>query len=142
MGGPEQESGHDFDLMAAVTGQEDRRPVKLEFTRKEDFVAVHGRWPTRNITKSALRTTAPHRDSAQGHQRLGAYRKGRGDISAIEVYQCPNVEQSTSYAYTNMAVSANYRAPAYPQTCFALESVMDDIAHKVKMDRSNSASRT
>jgi CO/xanthine dehydrogenase Mo-binding subunit len=126
---------HDFDLMAAVLAKRTGAPVKLEFTRKEDFVAVHGRWPTTQYYKVGAKNdgtiTAIQLKATSG---MGAYRKGQGDISAIEVYQCPNVEQSTSYAYTNMAVSANYRAPAYPQTCFALESVMDDIAHKVKMD--------
>jgi xanthine dehydrogenase molybdenum-binding subunit len=127
--------GHDFDLMAAVLAKKTGAPVKLEFTRKEDFVAVHGRWPTTQYYKVGAKNdgtiTAIQLKATSG---MGAYRKGQGDISGIEVYQCPNVEQSTSYAYTNMAVSANYRAPAYPQTCFALESVMDDIAHKVKMD--------
>jgi xanthine dehydrogenase molybdenum-binding subunit len=126
---------HDFDLMAAVLAKKTGAPVKLEFTRKEDFIAVHGRWPTTQYYKVGAKNdgtlTAIQLKATSG---MGAYRKGQGDISAIEVYQCPNVEQSTSYAYTNMAVSANYRAPAYPQTCFALESVMDDIAHKVKMD--------
>lgn len=126
---------HDFDLMAAVLAKKTGAPVKLEFTRKEDFVAVHGRWPTTQYYKvGAKKDGTLTAIQLKGISGMGAYRKGQGDISAIEVYQCPNVEQSTSYAYTNMAVSANYRAPAYPQTCFALESVMDDIAYKVKMD--------
>ena len=126
---------HDFDLMAAVLAKKTGAPVKLEFTRKEDFVAVHGRWPTTQYYKvGAKKDGTLTAIQLKGVSGMGAYRKGQGDISAVEVYQCPNVEQSTSYAYTNMAVSANYRAPAYPQTCFALESVMDDIAYKVTMD--------
>jgi CO/xanthine dehydrogenase Mo-binding subunit len=37
-------------------------------------------------------------------------------------------------AYTNMAVSANYRAPAYPQGVFGIESLMDHIAYELKID--------
>jgi CO/xanthine dehydrogenase Mo-binding subunit len=35
---------------------------------------------------------------------------------------------------TNMAVSANFRGPAYPQGVFGIESLMDHIAYKLKMD--------
>ena len=36
--------GFDFDVMAALLAQKTGRPVRLEFTRHEDFIAVHGRW--------------------------------------------------------------------------------------------------
>jgi CO/xanthine dehydrogenase Mo-binding subunit len=36
--------------------------------------------------------------------------------------------------YTNMAVSANLRGPAYPQGVFAIESMMDHIAFELKID--------
>jgi CO/xanthine dehydrogenase Mo-binding subunit len=36
--------------------------------------------------------------------------------------------------YTNTAVAANYRAPAYPQGVFGIESLMDHIAHELKID--------
>ena len=42
---------HDFDLMAAVLAREAGAPVRLELTRKEDYVAVHGRWPTTQYYK-------------------------------------------------------------------------------------------
>ncbi|MBV9742810.1 MAG: molybdopterin-dependent oxidoreductase, partial [Acidobacteriia bacterium] len=42
---------HDFDLMAAMLAKQAGAPVKLEFTRKEDFIAVHGRWPTKQYYK-------------------------------------------------------------------------------------------
>src|ERR1051326_3658768 len=37
---------HDFDLMAAELSKRAGVPVRVEFTRKEDFISVHGRWPT------------------------------------------------------------------------------------------------
>ena len=36
----------DADLIAALLAPEAGRPVKLELTRKDDFLGVHGRWPT------------------------------------------------------------------------------------------------
>ena len=127
--------GHDFDLMAAVLAQRSGAPVKLEFSRKEDFVCVHGRWPTTQYYKvGAKRDGTLTAITLRGFSGVGAYRKGQGDIAGQEVYQAPHVEQSTTHVYTNKAVSANYRAPAYPQSLFGLEQVMDDVAYKVKMD--------
>ena len=126
---------HDFDLMAAVLAKEAGAPVKLEFTRKEDFVAVHGRWPTTQYYKIGV-----NRDGTLsaiqlcGYSGMGPYRKGTGAIAGVELYECPNVETIIHPVYTNMAVSANYRGPAYPQGVFGIESLMDHIAYELKID--------
>ena len=65
---------------------------------------------------------------------MGPYRKSSGDIAGVELYQCPNVEKQVYPVYTNMAVSANFRGPAYPQGIFGIESLMDHIAYQLKMD--------
>jgi xanthine dehydrogenase molybdenum-binding subunit len=125
----------DSDLMAAMLSKNAGAPVKLEFTRKEDFVSVHGRWPTKQHYKIGVKNdgtlTAIQMKATSG---LGPYRKSAGSINGIEVYQCPHVEQTTALAFTNMAVSANYRAPAYPQGVFAVEGTMDDAAYAIGMD--------
>src|SRR6266852_6245227 len=46
---------HDFDLMAAVLAKQAGAPVKLELTRKEDYTAVHGRWPTTQYYKVGVK---------------------------------------------------------------------------------------
>ena len=126
---------HDFDLMAAILAKQAGAPVKLEFTRKEDYVAVHGRWPTHQYYKVGVK-----RDGTltairlRGYSGMGPYRKGAGGIAGVEMYQCPNVESVVYPAYTNMAVSANFRGPAYPQGIFGIESLMDHIAHELKID--------
>jgi xanthine dehydrogenase molybdenum-binding subunit len=126
---------HDFDLMAAALAKEAGAPVKLEFTRKEDFVAVHGRWPTKQYYKVGVK-----RDGTltaiqlRGYSGMGPYRKSSGAIAGTELYQCPNLETSIHAVYTNMAVSANYRGPAYPQGVFGIESMMDGIAHELNID--------
>ncbi|HEY4362412.1 MAG TPA: xanthine dehydrogenase family protein molybdopterin-binding subunit [Bryobacteraceae bacterium] len=125
----------DSDLMAAELAKRAKAPVRVEFTRKEDFISVHGRWPTNQYYKVGVKNdgtlTAIQMRSYSG---MGPYRKGAGDISGLEVYQVPHVERTHSTAYTNMAVSANFRAPAYPQGVFAIESIMDDAAAALKMD--------
>jgi len=125
----------DFDLMAAVLSKQAGAPVKLEFTRKEDFVAVHGRWSSRQSYKVGVKNdgtlTAIQLTALTG---AGAYRKSSCDLAGTEIYQVPNLETSVSPVYTNTAVAANYRAPAYPQGVFGIESLMDDVAYALKMD--------
>jgi xanthine dehydrogenase YagR molybdenum-binding subunit len=125
----------DSDLMAAMLAKQAGAPVKLEFTRKEDFVAVHGRWSSRQSYKVGVKNdgtlTAIQMTALTG---AGAYRKGSCDLSGTEIYQVPNLETSVSPVYTNTAVAANYRAPAYPQGVFGIESLMDDVAYALKMD--------
>jgi len=126
---------HDFDLMAAVLAREAGAPVKLELTRKEDFVAVHGRWPTRQYYKVGVGGDGTLRAiQLRGYSGMGPYRKGSGGIAGVELFQCPNVETAVHPVYTNMAVAANFRAPAYPQGVFGIESVMDEVAHRLGMD--------
>lgn len=126
---------HDFDLMAAVLAKEAGAPVRLEFTRKEDYTAVHGRWPTRQHYKVGVaRDGTLQAIQLRGVSGMGPYRKGSGAIYGVDLYTCPNVETVISPAHTNMGVSANMRGPAYPQGVFGIESMMDDIAFKLKMD--------
>jgi xanthine dehydrogenase YagR molybdenum-binding subunit len=65
---------------------------------------------------------------------MGPYRKNSGSIGGVELYQCPNVESVVHPVYTNKAVSGNFRAPEFPQGFFGIQSMMDDVAYKMKMD--------
>ena len=126
---------HDFDLMAAVLAKQANAPVRLEFTRKEDYVGVHGRWPTTQYYKVGVNRDGTLRAiQLRGYSGMGPYRKGSGSISGAEFYQCEHVETVVSPVYTNTAVAANYRAPAYPQGVFGIESLMDHIAHELGID--------
>ena len=125
----------DADLITAMLAKEAGVPVKLEFSRKEDFVGVHGRWPTtQNYT---IGTTADGQLTAiqlKGVSGMGPYRKNSGTMAGIELYKCPNTELSISPAYTNRTVSANFRGPEYPQGFFGMQSMMDEVADKLAMD--------
>lgn len=126
---------HDFDLMAAALAKEAGRPVKLEFTRKEDFIAVHGRWPTRQYYKVGVKKDGTLQAiQLRGYSGMGPYRKRSGHIAGVEFFQCPNVETEVYPVYTNMAVGSNFRAPPYPQGLFGIESLLDHIAHELKID--------
>ena len=125
----------DADLIAAVLAKETGAPVKLELSRKEDFIGVHGRWPTTQYYKVGVSNDGTLQAlQLRGYSGMGPYRKNSGGITGVELYQCPNVESTVYPVYTNRAVSGNYRAPEFPQGFFGIQSMMDDVAYKMKMD--------
>jgi len=125
----------DIDLITAMLAKEAGAPVKLELSRKEDFIGVHGRWPTRQHYK--VGTAADGTLTAiqlRGISGMGPYRKNSGSMAGVELYKVPNVDVSISPAYTNRTVSANFRGPEYPQGFFGMQSMMDDVVFKLKAD--------
>ncbi|MEO8678821.1 MAG: xanthine dehydrogenase family protein molybdopterin-binding subunit [Vicinamibacterales bacterium] len=125
----------DADLIAAVLAKEAAAAVKLEFTRKDDFIGMHGKWPTTQYYKVA--TSADGGLSAiqlRAVSGMGPYRKNSGTLAGVELYTCANVETNISPVYTNKTVSGNYRGPEFPQGFFGIQSMMDDVAHQLKMD--------
>jgi CO/xanthine dehydrogenase Mo-binding subunit/aerobic-type carbon monoxide dehydrogenase small subunit (CoxS/CutS family) len=125
----------DADLIAAILAREAGAPVKLELSRKEDFIGVHGRWPTAQYYKVGVKAdgtlTAIHLRGVSG---MGPYRKNSGAIGGIEIYQCPNIETAVYPVYTNKTVSGNFRGPEFPQGFFGIQSMMDDVAAQLKID--------
>ena len=118
-------------MLARETGT----AVKLEYTRKEDFLGVHGRWPTRQYYRvGATRDGTVQAVDLRGYSGLGPHRKSSGGISGIELFRCPNVRRVVHPTYTNMTVSANFRGPAYPQGVWGIESMMDQMAHALDID--------
>ena len=87
-------------------------PVRLGSSRKEDFIGVHGRWPTtQHYTVGTAADGTLTAIRLRGVSGMGPYRKNSGTMAGIELYRCPNTELSVSPAYTNRTVSANSAAP-------------------------------
>jgi putative selenate reductase molybdopterin-binding subunit len=125
----------DADLIAAVLAKEAGAPVKLELSRREDFIGMHGRWPTTQYYKVGVKNDGTLTAiQLRGYSGMGPYRKNSGAIGGVEVYQCPNVETVVYPIYTNKTVSANFRGPEFPQGFFGVQSMMDHVAFKLKMD--------
>jgi len=125
----------DADLITAVLARETAAPVKLELSRKEDFIGVHGRWPTVQYYKVGVsRDGTLQAIQLRGYSGMGPYRKNSGAIGGIELYQCPHIETAVSPVYTNRTVSGNFRGPEFPQGFFGIQSMMDDVAAKLTMD--------
>lgn len=129
----------DLDLIAALLAQKAGRPIKLELTREEDYMGIHGRWPTTQQYKVGVKKDGTLTAiTLKGVSGLGGYSKGPFRPGAIagarELYRCPHVKTEVYPAYTNVLCSGNYRAPAYPQGIFGVESIMDHIADRLGID--------
>jgi xanthine dehydrogenase molybdenum-binding subunit len=122
----------DYDYMAAMLAKVAAQPVKLEFTREDDYIGMHGRWASEQRYKIGVKQdgtiTAVSLDAVTN---MGAYRKQSGNLSGTDFYQIPNFRKHIKPVHTNTVVAANYRAPAYPQSVFGFASFLDQIAHEM-----------
>src|SRR4249920_3066182 len=118
-----------------MLAKEAAAPVKLELSRREDFIGMHGRSPT--VHYYTVGGDAENQLTAiqlRGMSGMGPYRKNSGSMAGVELYKCANIETVITPVYTNKTVSANFRGPEYPQGFFGIQSMMDDVAAKLKMD--------
>jgi putative selenate reductase molybdopterin-binding subunit len=117
------------------------RPVRLEFTREEQFIGAPSRHPMRvTVTLGAKRDgtlTAMHlrvvsNAGAYGNHSAGVLFHGCGE--SIGVYRCPNKSVEGYAVYTNTLPSGAFRGYGLSQTVFAVESAMDELARALQLD--------
>ena len=117
------------------------RPVKLEFTREEQFIGSTTRHPMRVEVKVGAR----HDGTLTAIQlrvvsNTGAYGNHGGETlhaacgEAVAVYRCPNKKIDGYSVYTNMVPAGAIRGYGMTQTIFAVESAMDELARDLKLD--------
>jgi putative selenate reductase molybdopterin-binding subunit len=117
------------------------RPVKLEYTRQEQFSASTSRHPMRITVKvgarrdgrlTALSMKMLSNTGAYGNHGPGVMFHGSGE--SVALYRCPNKQVDSYAVYTNQMPSGASRGYGLSQTNFAIESAMDEIARKIGMD--------
>jgi len=125
----------DADLIAATLSRHTNAPVMLEYTRRDDWLGMHGRWPTVQQYKVGVKNDGTVTAiQLVGYSGMGPYRKNAGGIGGLELYACPNRYRSLSPVYTNRTTSGNFRAPSEPHGVYGIESIMDDIAYTLGID--------
>ncbi len=125
----------DADLIAAMLAKQTGAPVKLELSRKEDYIGMHGRWPTTQYYKVGVsKDGAIQGIQLRGYSGMGPYRKNSGAMAGVELYEVANVETSIHPVYTNKTVSGNFRGPEFPQGYFGMQSMTDEVCANLKMD--------
>ena len=116
-------------------------PVKLEFTREEQFIGATTRHPmqvrikagaTRDGRLTAMEMHVVSNTGAYGnHGRLVLYH-ACGECFAV--YRCDNKKIDAYAVYTNTVPAGAFRGYGLPQTNFAVESAMDELARGIGMD--------
>ncbi|WP_050419266.1 molybdopterin-dependent oxidoreductase [Bradyrhizobium tropiciagri] len=137
-GGKQEMFVEDILALAAIaTG----RPVKLELTREEQFIATSTRHPMRVTVKAGAdsdgKLTALQLDVLSN---TGAYGNHAGPVlfhavsECISVYNCPNKKVDAVAAYTNTVPAGAFRGYGLPQTLFAVEAAIDELARQLGID--------
>jgi xanthine dehydrogenase molybdenum-binding subunit len=130
---------HEF--LCALLAKATRRPVKMEFTRRETFVAGRSRHPFRLWLKQGFRKdgTLVARDMRIVYESgaYGSHSPGVtnvGTASATSLYRCENVRLDGRAVYTNTPIAGAYRGYGVVQTYFALDIQMDEAAERLGLD--------
>ncbi|MGN7252298.1 molybdopterin-dependent oxidoreductase [Arthrobacter sp. SAFR-014] len=127
--------------IAALAALKLRRPVQLEFTRTEQFIASTTRHPftikLRAGASSDGRLTALQLDvltntGAYGNHAPGVMFHGCGE--SLAVYKCANKKVDALAVYTNTVPSGAFRGYGLSQMIFAIESAVDELAAGIGMD--------
>ena len=131
-----------FEAHVAALARATARPVKLVFSREEEFIAPDHR---RESIAIELETGA-RRDGTLVARRArlvldgGAY-CGEGGffaqmaaMHACGPYVLETVDVDSMLVYTNNQPSGSIRAPTAPQTCWAVEQHMDEVADALGLD--------
>lgn len=117
------------------------RPVKLEYTRTEQFSASTSRHPmkitvkvgaTRDGRLTAISMRMLSNTGAYGNHGPGVMYHGSGECIAL--YRCPNKKVDSVAVYTNEMPSGAFRGYGLSQSNFAIESAMDEVARQIGMD--------
>lgn len=130
-----------LEPIAALLSLKAGRPVRIEHTRYEDFITT-----ARNPMEIRLKTgvkkdgTFIARDAKSildtgAHATHGAVvLMVHGFYGFLLPYRCPNQRWEGLTVYTNNIIGGGFRGYGAPQAAFAVESQIDEICDKLKLD--------
>jgi CO/xanthine dehydrogenase Mo-binding subunit len=116
-----------------------RRPVRLALTRSEDLAAANPAPATKiELELGARRTGGFEALRARLVVDGGAFpENGIEGIAGVLIggpYRWPAFDVRSTGVVTNRVGAGAYRGPGAPPTAFALESLVDELAHELGMD--------
>ena len=127
-----------LEPLAVKLSQKADRPVKMVMTRDEVFRATG---PTPG-TKIHVKIGVKNNGEITAGKAWLAYESGAfpgswaklGKWCVFACYNIPNIQIEALEVLVNKPVNIAYRAPSAPMAAFATETVLDQIAKKIKMD--------
>ncbi len=132
---------HPFEPICVFLARATSRPVRLVFSRQEEFMATPTRQPMVIHLRSGARRdgTFTFRDMRMtldngGHTSWGATTPWISMRTFSSLYRVPHVRQHVDVVYTNNIYACAFRGYGNPQATFALESQIDHLAEKLDLD--------
>ncbi len=123
--------------LAAACARNLNRPVKLVVSRSMMFQSVGHRpaidQQVRIATDTSGRLLAIEQDYVNHTSILDDYDEGCGEATGF-IYSCPNVFVTGGLARRNIGTPTSMRGPGAVPGLYALESAMDEVALKLKLD--------
>ena len=117
------------------------RPVQLELTREEQFSATTTRHPmTVTVTLAAAADGTLTGFALDLTSDTGAYgNHGPGVMfhaieEAVTAYRCPSKRVDARVVYTSTVPAGAFRGYGLSQTVFAVESAVDELARRLRLD--------
>jgi len=129
------------EFLCALLARQTRRPVRLEFTRKETFLGGRSRHPgsvwlrqgfRRDGSITAREARVTFNSGAYGSHGPGVTAVGTTALTSL--YRCDNVHLEGRCVYTNTPIAGAYRGYGVVQTYYALDIQMDEAAEKLGVD--------
>jgi xanthine dehydrogenase YagR molybdenum-binding subunit len=120
-------------MFACRLSKETKAPVKLMLTRYDEFVMAGNRSASWQRIKAGVKKDGSLVAMRSTQYRLGGI--GQGSLQGQPyIYRGGEFYREIHALHTNEDSSIAMRAPGHPQASFAIESLMDELAYKIKMD--------
>ena len=134
--------GFHYEAHVAALARAAKRPVRLVFSRREEFLAPDRRREGMviDVTTGLTADGTIVARTADIIVDNGAYTADSGffsQLAAMHVagpYRIPNLHVQAHLVYTNHQPSGSVRAPTAPQACWAVESHTDELARAAGID--------
>jgi xanthine dehydrogenase YagR molybdenum-binding subunit len=123
-------------IMAAQLAREAAAPVKLMLSRAAEHLATGNRPSSWQHVKLGAASDGKLTGIELIQHGSGGIGGGAGSSGPFkQLYSCPNIRTEERNVYLNAGPSSPMRAPGWPQGCFALELAIDELAHRLAIDR-------
>ena len=120
-------------MLACRLSKQTKTPVKLMFTRYDEFVMAGNRSGSWQKLKAGVKKDGTIVALQARQYRLGGIGQG-SQAGQPYIYRMGDTYREVYALHTNEDSSIAMRAPGHPQASFAVESLVDELAYKIKMD--------
>jgi CO/xanthine dehydrogenase Mo-binding subunit len=130
-----------YEPITALLARKAGRPVRLSFSRHEEFLAAPLRQPAKvHVRAGAKRDGSITFRDVYALLDIGAY-VSWGSVTPLvmmettaSLYRVPHVRFSADCVYTNNPITGAVRGYGNPQSTFFVETMMDRLAVALKLD--------